>query len=287
MPTRLDAHAHFFDPGFVGALPEDCRRRSPDEITLYIALAQQHDVAQVLAVGYEGDAWAAGNNDYLARVTAQHEWVRPLAFVTDIPNLAVAQLEKWQQQGFVGLSLYLFSDADAAAIQKIAPATWQWLGDHAWLISVNSTGQHWQQWQNILDQYPDVRVLVAHLGLPPAVQRAITPDDARAALADVLALAKYPHVHIKFSGFYALAEPSYAYPHAAAWPYAEAITATFGTERIIWASDFSPALEHVSFPQTIATVKAMPWLNDDQQQAIFHDNLARLLHAVAERKSKR
>ena len=37
MPPRLDAHAHFFRPGYVDVLPESCRRVEPDEVTLETA----------------------------------------------------------------------------------------------------------------------------------------------------------------------------------------------------------------------------------------------------------
>lgn len=286
MSTRLDAHAHFFDPGFVNELPEDCRRRSPTEITLYAALAQQHEIEQVLAVGYEGDAWAAGNNAYLAGVTAQYPWVRPVAFVNNLTTLTVAQLVAWQAQNFVGLSLYLFSDEALAALDQVATEVWDWLADHAWLISVNSTGDYWTKWQPILTDHPELRLLIAHLGLPPAATTELDLEAAHTTLSTVLDLAQFPNVHVKFSGFYALAQPRYAYPHAAAMPYAEAISATYGTARIIWASDFSPALEHVSFPQTIAVLEAMPWLTEADRTAIYHDNLARLLASVEERKDQ-
>ena len=83
MSIRADAHLHLFQPGYVAELPENCRRAQPDEATLYSALAQQHGVQQALVVGYEGEAWAAGNNQYLAKVLAGHAWLRPVAFVND------------------------------------------------------------------------------------------------------------------------------------------------------------------------------------------------------------
>jgi L-fuconolactonase len=287
MSPLLDAHAHFFDPGFIGSLPENCRRSAPDEITLYTALANQHEIAQVLAVGYEGDAWASGNNAYLAALTSRQPWARPVAFVADLMTLSVDQLEQWQQQGFVGLSLYLFKEKASSSLHRVLDEIWRWLSDHAWLISVNSTGAHWKNWQAVLERFPEVRLLIAHLGLPPAVTTEITVNDAQVNLAHVTTLAKYAHTYVKFSGFYALAQPSHAYPHEQAWPYAQVITEAFGTARILWASDFSPALEHVSFPQTIATLAAMPWLSAMDQAAIYHDNLARLLHTVEERKGTR
>ena len=284
MSTRLDAHVHFFDPGFVSELPENCRRRAPNEITLYKALAQRHEIAQTLAVAYEGDGWAAGNNAYVAGVAAQYPWVRPVAFVSDLRELTVDQLIAWQAQRFVGISLYIFSDEAVATFAQVAPEVWQWLADHAWLLSVNSTGEHWTGWQPILAQFPELCLLIAHLGLPPAAKDDLSADDAGTALTTVLALAEHPNVYVKFSGFYALAQPSYAFPHSAAWPYAKAIYTTFGAEHILWASDFSPALEHVSFPQTVAVLEEMAWLTEADRRAIYHDNLARLLRTVDERK---
>ena len=286
MSPRLDAHAHFFYPGFVGQLPESCRRLSPDEITLYQAYAQQHEIAQVVAVGYEGDAWATGNNAYLATLTAQHKWVRPVAFVADPRLLTITQLTEWQAQQFVGISLYLFTPEATAVLSQVADEVWVWLSDHAWLISVNSTGELWTSWQSILANYPELRLLIAHLGLPPTAESAISLDEARAAMTPVLGLAQFPHTYVKFSGFYALAVPGHAYPHNASWPYAQAIYNSYSPTRIIWASDFSPALEFVSFPQTIDVLLAMTWLSLDDLAAIYHDNLARLLATVDERKPK-
>ena len=283
MSPRLDAHAHFFLPGFVEQLPENCRRQSPDEITLYQGHAQRHDITQVLAVAYEGSPWAAGNNAYLASLTAQHAWVRPVAFVADISQLTIAQLNVWQAQRFVGISLYLMSEELAALLPQVADEVWQWLSDQAWLISVNSIGDLWTHWQPVLTNHPALHLLIAHLGLPPAATVAPSLDEAQTALTSVLQLAVFPNVFVKFSGFYALAQPGYSYPHAASWPYAQAITEAYGTQRILWASDFSPALEVVSFPQTVAVIANFPWLTPDDLTAIYYDNLARLLATVDER----
>jgi L-fuconolactonase len=286
MSPRLDAHAHFFFPGFVELLPENCRRQSPDEITLYQAHAQRHEIAQVLAIGYEGDAWANGNNAYLATVVSQHPWVRPIAFVSNPAQLSVDQLTTWQTQQFVGITFYIFSAEAAAQLSQVADEVWQWLEEHAWLISVNSTGELWTSWEPVLTQHPQLRLLIAHLGIPPATATTLSMEKARAALSPVLRLAAFPQTYVKFSGFYALAVPGYAYPHSASFPYAQAITKMYGTARILWASDFSPALEYVSFPQTVEVLSAMSWLSPAELTAIYHDNLAQLLLTLDERNPK-
>jgi L-fuconolactonase len=287
MSPLLDAHAHFFFPGYVERLPENCRRRDPNEITLYQAHAKQHEIDQVLAIGYEGEAWAAGNNDYLAQLTSQHSWVRPVAFVADLSRLTIDQITKWQSQHFVGISLYIFTADDAATLSRVPGEIWQWLAEKAWMISVNSSGELWSSWQPILANYPQLSLLIAHLGLPTPVSSPPSSAEAKRVLASVTGLAGFANTHVKFSGFYALAQPGHGYPQRASWPYAEVITEAFGTARILWASDFSPALEVVSFPQTVDILKEMPWLTQADLTAIYHDNLANLLRANEEKHSEK
>jgi len=281
MSVRADAHLHFFQPGYVATLPENCRRIQPDEVTLYKALAQQYDVQQVLAVGYEGESWAAGNNQHLAQIAASHSWVRPVAFVHEPERLSIPVLEHWQQEHFVGLSIYVFDEAMVATINQVLEEVWAWLEQHHWLASVNSRGENWTAWLPVLERHPELRLIVSHLGLPPAVEQVPTETTVRQALRSVLALAKFPGVRIKLSGFYALTKPGYDYPHRAAWPYVEALLADFGSSRLLWGSDFSPGLEWVSFPQTFGLFADMPFLDTADIERIEGGNLLLLLADVA------
>ena len=170
MSVRADAHIHLFQPGYVALLPENCRRVQPDEVTIYTALAKQHNVQQALVVGYEGEAWAAGNNQHLAKIAANHSWVRPVAFVHNPAQLDVAMLEQWRKAGFVGVSIYVFSEESVADVGQVPDEVWDWLIQHRWLISVNSRGEYWVAWLSVLERHSDLRVVVSHLGLPPAIE---------------------------------------------------------------------------------------------------------------------
>lgn len=277
---RLDAHLHFFYPGFAGRVPASCRRLAPDEFTLYAALAAQHNISHALVVGYEGSEWAYGNNAYIAHLAEQHNWVRPMAFVADPAALTVPQLETWTAQRFVGITFYVHTDAIVSALTRTPADVWAWLADHGWLVSVNSRGEAWRVWATILAQQPELRVLASHLGSPPAVATAPSLADAARALAPLTGLAHFPGMHVKISGFYGASEPSHAYPHEATWPYVQLITDTFGVERLVWGSDFSPALECVSFPQTVDVVAALPFWTPSERAAVWGGNLARLLAGV-------
>jgi predicted TIM-barrel fold metal-dependent hydrolase len=118
------------------------------------------------------------------------------------------------------------------------------------------------------------------MGLPDSAGEAVTPARATDLLADVLALACYPGIHVKLSGFYALTKPGYAYPHEPAWHYVEALLNRFSASRLLWGSDFSPSLEHVSYPQTLFVLEQIPFLSAADRAAIEGANLLRLLESV-------
>ena len=277
MPRRADAHMHLFRPGFVDNLPESCRRVQPDEVTLYRALSEQYGVRQALVVGYEGEPWASDNNRYLAELAASHEWIRPVAYVADPARLDVPLLDAWKEDAFVGNSLYLLDEHAVTALPLVPDETWAWIDREHWLVSVNSTGDHLAAWTPVLERHPDLRLLVSHLGQPRAVADAPDAATAQRELAAVCSLASYPGVHVKLSGFYALTEPRYAYPHRAAWPYVEVLLEDFGPSRLVWGSDFSPSLESVSFPQTFALLAEMPFLDEASRRRIEGKNLQALL----------
>jgi len=281
MSDRADSHAHLFKPGWAGELPPSCRLMEPDETTVYEALAAKHNVKYLLAVGYQGEEPFLNNNAYLAEMAAAKSWVRPVAFFASPIDLTIASLEKLAAQKFVGISVYLFSDELTGALSRVSADVWEWMTRKRWLISVNSTAQHWNPWRGVLDRYPNLRLLVSHMGIPPAVEIAPNEKQAHESLATVLQLAKYPGAHVKVSGFYAMTKPGYDYPHRAAWPYVEALLNDFSADRLLWGSDFFPGADFLSFPQTYALFSHMPFLSDEQRRKIEGENLINLLKGVA------
>jgi len=280
MFERADAHMHCFNPGFVELLPDSCRRTAPDELTLYTALAKRAGIVKSLVVGFEGMPAHHGNNDYLQKTLKDHPSMRATAFVSRPQDLTVEQLETWRRQQFVGISFYVLDAAMEGAVRSVSSQCWEWIAQHRWLVSVNSHGELWNVWASILDRFPGVRLLVSHLGSPPAQKKAPAMSDARDLMAHTTALSRYPNVFVKFSGLYAMTDPNYAYPHEAAWPFVDVALQAFGEKRLLWASDFSPVLEYVSFDQTWAVLDQIPFINNDQRRLIAGANLLKLLGEI-------
>ena len=279
MPERADAHIHLFEKGF-----NDSFTKRPgveiDEVACYASIAGDHGVRAALVVGYEGDSWYHNNNDFLARTALEHDWVRPVAYMDPVNPFDLDKLNRLKEEGFVGISCYIFGQERTHALSRVEDEVWAWINEHRWLVSVNSSGGDWSAWLAVLERHRELRLIVSHLGLPPKVGSPPSETEALEAMADVLALAKFPGSRVKLSGFYAISDPGYDYPHEAAWPYIEALITSFGTDRLLWASDFSPCLDSLTFPQTFGLFSKMPFLNAHDREQIEGANLLALLDQV-------
>jgi predicted TIM-barrel fold metal-dependent hydrolase len=277
MPMRADAHIHLFAGGYRGGSFASRPGVSIDESVCYDSLAREHDVAAALVVGYGAEDWCTDNNAHVAEQRLKFDWVRPLAYVAIDSAGADRDVEILREQGFVGVSMYGFG-GDAQRLAQIPVGFWHWLEERDWVVSVNSQGDAWSAWQPILEQFPRLRLLVSHLGLPPAVASPPSREQAGNAMRQVTDLSIYPGVRVKLSGFYALTSPGHDFPHQAAWPYVEQLVEAFSCDRLLWASDFSPCLDWVSFPQTIDIFNKMPFLSEDDVAKITGGNLLALLN---------
>lgn len=281
MYELADAHLHLFKPGFTELLPASCRREAPDELTLYNALAKRTGVVRGLVIGFEGMPEHVGNNEYLREILPKHPHLHGTAYVIDPAALTLEMLEGWNAARFCGLSFYLLDSAAAASIAAVPDACWRWIEQRRWMISVNSRGELWNQWQKILDRYPELRLLMSHLGSPPPQTGIPTIAVAENQASPVIALARYPRTHVKVSALYSISQPGFAYPHRAAWPFVEVALRHFGESRLLWGSDYSPSLEYVSFDQTWGVLDEMPFLSTSQKRAIAGANLLSLISEVA------
>lgn len=279
MSDRADAHIHLFEKGFHVSFTGR-PGVTIDETALYASLAKDHRVRQALVVGYEGEEWATGNNDYVAGKAREHDWVRPTAFFRPDAPPDVAALERLRERRFVGISLYTYGEASVRAVAAIPDTTWSWLAEHRWLVSLNARVTDLAAWPAILERHQELRVLLSHLGVPARVKTPPPADEARRTMSDVLALAQYPGAHVKLSGFYAITDPDHAYPHRAAWPFVETLLDHFTADRLLWGSDFTPSLDSLTFPQTLDVFAEIPFLNDDHRRRIQGENLLRLLAEV-------
>ena len=280
--ARADAHVHLFEGSYQG----NSFTRRPgvliDEVLCYQSLMQEHQIQAALVIGFAGESWCAENNGFLAELIPRCSWMQALAYWDlNSDRDPLEQLEEWRGQGFIGISLYVFEKLEIQGLAGIKDEVWNWLECNGWLISVNSSGGRWSLWKPILEKHPRLRLAASHLGLPSKFSRTPSRDEAFKMMSPLNELYEFPEVHVKLSGYYALTDPAHDFPHEAAWPVTEVILKHFGSERLLWGSDFSPCLDFLSFPQTYGLFSKMPFFNEEDRKKILGGNLLRLIGGEA------
>lgn len=260
-----DSHIHLFEHGY-----QDSGKNT---LETYLLLIHEFSISRALVIGYEGKPWALGNNTYIANLKKSNSWISPVAFL-QASDLSLRNLESLSDQGFVGISLYVFTNEDVRILQEVVNEIWQWLVDNKWLISVNSKGDHWLLWMEVLKRNPTLTLLISHIGLITIPTKPAGEDEIAITLKTIAALMNFGNVYIKLSGFYELEPSDPVHLYQMLTPYIKYIVEMFSADRLIWGSDFPLSLDKVSFVQTFEN------LNDIEPfklKKILEDNLQRLL----------
>ncbi len=268
-----DAHLHLFRNGFPGVYG---RPLIGSDIDVYEAFRARHDIAAGLVVGYEGDGIDPDNNAYIRGLAATRPWLATLAYVAPDSHPSADAIAALLDAGHAGLAVYIPDVAAAEAFAAWDEGPWRVLDERGAIVSFNVGLTEVGALTPVADAFPGCRLVVSHMGLPSARRTVPEHAAAEAELAPLLALATRPNVFVKLSGFYAVSDPAHDWPHAAAAPFVAALLARFGPERCLWGSDFSPALDHVSFAQSIM-VPGLEAHDDATRAAVMGGNLLRLL----------
>lgn len=272
--TLADSHIHLFPTGYRhDGLPSLFGAR---ELEAYEALRAVHGIALALVIGYEADGIDPDNNAYIRQLSVSRGWMRTLAYVDPLSAPDPRSVEALLDQGHSGLALYATDVGRAQALLQWPRQTWDALQARKAILSLNAQPPAIALLRPLIAGFPGLSFLFSHLGLPGKIAEDAPGEAVRGRLAPLLALADLPNAHVKISGFYATSAPEHAYPHRGALQAVSRIIEAFGPARCLWGSDFTPALEFVSFPQTLHWPggDALP---ESVKRAILRDNLVRLL----------
>jgi L-fuconolactonase len=175
-------------------------------------------------------------------------------------------------EGTVGVRLLLahgISDAAGeAGIDRLLDAARR----HDLPVNVYCTQRH-AQVADIAARFPDVSLVVDHMGLvqpfhPPA------PADGWAELPNLLALAEYANVSVKISGAGTLARAPF--PFVDIRGPVQQILDAFGVERCMWGTDWTRAVELLTYEEGVEAFRQGGWLSDTDRTALMGDNAQRI-----------
>jgi L-fuconolactonase len=98
-------------------------------------------------------------------------------------------------------------------------------------------------------------------------------------LAEIVASASLPNIHVKLSGWHYVARQPWAFPYPEVEPVVRQLYDAFGAERLHWGSDYPVCqLRAMTYRQTLEAFRAYtPFIPDADKARIFGDSLVTLL----------
>ncbi|WP_373068569.1 amidohydrolase [Gemmatimonas sp.] len=122
-------------------------------------------------------------------------------------------------------------------------------------------------------RHADTQLVVDHLGIiqpftPPV------PQDPWADLPAVTELAKFPNVVIKLTGACTLSQTPFPYPDL--WDPLARLFDDFGIERCMWGTDWTRAVELLTYRQGVEAFALTDRLSENERQLLMGNTAARV-----------
>jgi predicted TIM-barrel fold metal-dependent hydrolase len=211
---------------------------------------------------------------YALEVQARHPGRFALVKPFDIesPNVEEEVADWAGKPGVVGARIMLRDERPPAVDHPGVNAILDAAARHALVVNILGTGKL-PYVSEIAKRHPDTQLVLDHLGLsqpfePPA------PPDPFADLPKVVALAECDNIAIKISGACTLShEP---FPYNDIWEPLGRIFDAFGFERCMWGTDWTRAVELLTYEQGVEAFRVTERLSDSQRAMLMGGSLTRI-----------
>jgi len=167
-------------------------------------------------------------------------------------------------QGFGGMRLHLSRQQDPSALAASdQDPLWRRVEELSVCLIVLGRATDLPALEPIVDRFPDVKVVLDHLGGPPVGEEPTHP-----LLGNVLRMARYPNVYVKVSNMNRISKVPY--PHRDTHDMVRRIYDAFGPERLMWGTDFPHVLTEGGYVNALKMVRdELDFLNNEDKDSLF------------------
>jgi predicted TIM-barrel fold metal-dependent hydrolase len=234
-------------------------------------LLEKMDAAGVARAMLVPPSWEGDRNDVV--LAAAHRYPDRFAVMGRLSLEAPASRDEFlpltRTDGMLGLRFTFHTEQQQ---KLLGAADWLWPAAAAARIPLMVHAPHsLPTIDSIAARYPDLRLIIDHLGLV----RPKVDHEAFAHLSEVLALARRPNVAVKASAVTDYSSEPYPFPilHG----YLRQVFDAFGPKRIFWGSDIS-RVRHPYRQMITLFTEELPWLGEDDKAWIMGRGLCEWLN---------
>lgn len=233
---------------------------------LFAEYRAEHGIERAVLVQplYPGE-----DNSYVADCAARDPARIAAVCVVDPRQANAAEkLEYWvRERGCRGLRLRPRVPAEAECFGRPeCDALWESARRLGIVVNVLAGPEHLPAVSSLAERFPEVPIALDHFGNPN-----LKSGDAQG----LLDLARHPRVFVKVSGYYYFS--SQPYPHPDAVELFRLVRDRFGSERLMWGSDFPHVLLKLGYRRALLWLeRACGSLSDADRELILGRNAQRL-----------
>lgn len=123
------------------------------------------------------------------------------------------------------------------------------------------------------DRHPNLVILLHHMAR--VRDRSVSEPSGLSELVDI---ARCPNVVVKISGFGYAARQGVEYPYDELGPIVRTIADVFGSQRMVWGSDYPVSRRYMTYPQTLQCVRRQcGFMDETEARDVFGGTMERLL----------
>ncbi|MCR8636848.1 amidohydrolase family protein [Paenibacillus radicis (ex Xue et al. 2023)] len=270
---RIDAHQHYWitERGDYGWL-------TPDKGILFADYLPEQLDEQLQRYGFERTivVQAAPTMEETEFMLSLYEKYDSIAGVVgwldlDSPDFANHYTRFRKHKGFVGFRPMIQDLPDPWILRKTVMDNLQLVVKDEFPIDLQLRPRHLPYMLEALQAYPTLTAVVDHAAKPFIAEGILEPWKPH-----MTELAAYPNVMCKLSGLVTEADQA-GWKHEDLAPYVEHVVQVFGTQRIMFGSDWPVCLTTCSYGEVYeALQKALPReLSAEEDEAIYGGNASR------------
>jgi predicted TIM-barrel fold metal-dependent hydrolase len=276
----IDTHIHLFEKPYSDLFDNSHIKDGEDgETRLYEQYRKKHDIESAFVICYD-EGHCPDNSRFVMGLARKRKWIHPFGYARPGPGSFGDNARAVIADGGFGVSCYLkkedsgewFCGPDSLSAMELLQAENAPLSLTVWPRQCAALGR-------ALERTPQLTVLINHMGRP-RLENGVFCHAEREPLR---ALSKYENVYVKLSGFYAFSENGWSWPQRDMFPVPRELLESFGEDRLLFASDFSPVLEYNTFRQTVETLRLdEAGFTEAALEKIYYHNAGRI---ISERKN--
>ena len=266
----IDPHVHVWkhDPQFPFApgAKVPARDATPETLLELMKINGVSKTVIIQVVHYKYD------NSYLAAVLKQYpQYFQGVARVDPLDPKSPDHLsELIEQHGFRGVRLSPGADAAGDWINgDLMPPLWKRCEQLKVPMTILAPITRMQDIRKLVDRFPGLTIVIDHM--------ADCPVDKPEELDKLIALRRHPKLFVKISHTWSLSKQPY--PWLDSQELVKRLHATFGPQRLMWATDWPIVENTATYRQALTVVRDdMKFLNDDDRHWMMSKTIQRVWH---------